>query len=102
MGKVSHEFIVIFASAWMNADGWGFGYDWDGERFKTLAKASKHGWRTRGSDDFNIGHVIGNRLVWFGWMDEQHDEDNDTMAEIAEAIGLEFAASEASREPSDA
>jgi hypothetical protein len=84
------EYIVICQSAWMNSEGWGIGYDWDRERFKTLAKAIKHGWKLRGSDDFNTAEVVGDKLVSFGWMGEKMDEDDATMAEIAEAIGLSY------------
>ncbi len=86
----AHEFIVVLQQAWMNAEGYGINYGWDGERFATLAEATKHGWETRDSDDFNIAHVDGDKLLWFGWMDEQISEDDETMSEIADAIGLEF------------
>ncbi len=82
------EFIVIFQQAWMNESGFGINYSWDSERFSTRRKAIKHGWRERGSDDFNIGEVQGDTLAWFGWMDERINEDAETMQEIAEAIGL--------------
>lgn len=84
------EYIVILQSAWMNADGYGINYGWDGEGFKTLEEAVKHGWEIRDSDDFNIAHVEGDNLVWFGWMDEQIEEPDDSMAEIADEVGLNF------------
>lgn len=90
MKRSGFDYIVICQSAWMNESGFGINYGWDGERFRTIAKAVKHGWKTRGSDDFNIAHVDGEKLVWFGWMDEQINEEAATMEEIAEAIGLEF------------
>lgn len=86
------EFIVICQQAWMNETGFGIGYDWDGRRFSTRAKAIKHGWKERGSDDFNIAIVAGDALLWFGWMDQDIGESSDTMAEIAEATGLVFGA----------
>lgn len=87
---IDPEFIVIFALAWMNEHGFGIGYDWDGMRFNNRADAIKHGWKTRGSDDFNIGQTYGDNLIWFGWMDQRLDEDIEGMTEIAEAIGLNF------------
>jgi hypothetical protein len=84
------EFIVVLASAWMNDAGFGIRYSWDGERFNNRADAIRHGNGLRGSDDFNIGQTYGDDLVWFGWMDQRHCEDDSTMREIAESIGLTF------------
>lgn len=88
--SATRDYIVICQSAWMNDTGFGISHDWDGERFPNTKKAQKHGWKLRGSDDFNIAHVEGDNLVWFGWMDQKMDEDDATMAEIAEAIGLKY------------
>jgi hypothetical protein len=71
--KIDPEFIVICQSAWCNESG-----------------IIKHGWEVRGSDDFNIAQTYGDDLIWFGWMDQRIDEDEDTMREIAEAVGLTF------------
>lgn len=79
------DFIVICQSAWMNDSGFGINYSWDRERFSTRKRAIKHGWKVRGSDDFNIGIVEDDKLVWFGWMDEPMDDD---IVEIADGIGL--------------
>ncbi len=87
---IDQEFIVICASAWANAGGYGISYSWDGQRFNNRDDAIKHGWELRGSDDFNIGQTYGDDLIWFGWMDRRHHEDDDTMREIAEAVGLNF------------
>lgn len=88
MGAQSNrEYIVICQSAWMNSDGFGISYAWDGERFQTRAKAIKHGWKSRGSDDFNIGEVVGDNLVWFGWMHEKMDDSE--IPAICDAIGLD-------------
>jgi hypothetical protein len=96
------DFIVICQSAWMNDSGFGISYDWDGERFKTRAKAIKHGWRLRDSDDFNIAELRGDELIWFGWMDQRMDEGDATMAEIAEAIGCDYTPRAAlAKEPSN-
>lgn len=80
------NFIVICQSAWMNDSGFGITYGWDGERFKKRKQAIKHGWQLRGSDDFNIAEISGGELTWFGWMAEKMDEDDATMAEIAQSI----------------
>lgn len=88
--EIDPEFIVICQSAWMNESGFGIDYGWDGERFNNRADAIEHGWDIRGSDDFNIAQTYGDDLVWFGWMDRRIDEDDETMREIAEAIGLTF------------
>lgn len=88
--NIDPEFIVIFAAAWCNKHGIGISYSWDGERFNNRADAIKHGVRNRGSDDFNIGQTYGDDLIWFGWMDERLDEDEESMRNIAEDIGLTF------------
>lgn len=88
--NIDPEFIVIFASAWCNDHGIGISYSCDGERFNNRNDAIKHGLKTRGSDDFNIGQTYGDDLIWFGWMDERMDEDEDSMRDIAENIGLDF------------
>jgi len=88
--NIDPEFIVICQSAWMNASGYGIHYGWDGERFNNRNDAIKHGWKLRGSDDFNIAQTYGDDLIWFGWMDQRIDEDENTAREIAEAIGLMF------------
>ncbi len=88
--NIDPEFIVIWASAWANERGFGISNSWDGKRFNNRADAIKHGFDTRGSDDFNIGQTYGDDLVWFGWMDERIDEDEYTVRQIAEQIGLTF------------
>ena len=88
--NIDPEFIVIFASAWCNERGIGISYSWDGERFNNRNDAIKHGLKERGSDDFNIGQTYGDDLIWFGWMDQRMDEDDATMEDIAENIGLSF------------
>mgnify|MGYP000930837304 FL=1 len=88
--KIDPEFIVICQSAWCNDTGYGINYGWDGERFNNRKDAIKHGWKLRDSDDFNIAQTYGDDLIWFGWMDQRIDEDEDTMREIADAVGLTF------------
>lgn len=87
---IDPEFIVICQSAWMNERGYGIHYGWDGARFNNRNDAIRHGWKLRDSDDFNIAQTYGDDLIWFGWMDERIDEDEDTMREIAESCGLTF------------
>lgn len=87
---IDPEFIVICQSAWMNESGFGIHYGWDGARFNNRNDAIKHGWKLRDSDDFNIAQTYGDDLIWFGWMDQRIDEDEDTMREIAESAGLTF------------
>ena len=88
--SIDPEFIVICQSAWCNDSGIGINYSWDGERFNNRNDAIKHGFALRGSDDFNIAQTYGDDLIWFGWMDQRIDEDEPTMSEIANEIGLEF------------
>lgn len=88
--EIDPEFIVIIGSAWCNDRGVGVSYSWDGERFNNRNDAIKAGWKLRCSDDFNIGQTYGDDLIWFGWMDQQHNEDAETMEDIANDIGLSF------------
>lgn len=62
-------------------------YDWDEESFTTHKEAIKHGFKTRGSDDFNIGKIINDNLLGFYWMNKLLQNYN--LKEIAEQIGLE-------------
>lgn len=87
---IDPEFIVICASAWMKEDGFGIAYSWDGKRLNNRNDAIRHGWKVRGSDDFNLAQTYGDDLIWFGWMDERIDEDEDVMRNIADQIGLTF------------
>ncbi len=66
-------------------------YGWDGNEFGSRKTAIKHGFSVRGSDDFNIGVVVqGRRLLSFDWMHDPVGEDDESMEEIAEALGLEY------------
>lgn len=88
--NIDPEFIVICQSAWCNASGIGISYGWDGSRFNNRGDAIKHGFKLRYSDDFNIAQTYGDDLIWFGWMDQRIDEDEETMRVIADDIGLSF------------
>lgn len=65
-------------------------YGWDGDEFETREAAIQHGYLTRGSDDFNIAVIEGERLVSFDWMDKPVGEDDASMAKIAEKMGLQY------------
>lgn len=61
-------------------------YTWDGSVHLSRPGAIRHGLDQFGSDDFNIGRVSRDRLVWWGWMDEEIDPDE--LPTIADALGL--------------
>lgn len=63
-------------------------YSWNLTRHATQQDAIDWGRRILDHDDFNIGRVEGNQLVWFGWMDEQHDLSAEELAEIGGQLGL--------------
>ena len=69
------EYIVIVSRAWMNETGFGFNHYTDGERFAERADAIRHGFTLNESDDFNVGTVENGRLVAYGWMREDFDDD---------------------------
>jgi hypothetical protein len=60
-------------------------YNWDGERFNDRNKAIRHGNKIRGSDDFNIGVIIGKKLVSFDWMHTPIEHD---LSKIQEQLYL--------------
>lgn len=83
------DYIVIQAQIiTVTDDDWRFVYSWDLKRHATQQDAIDWGWRILDHDDFNIGRAEGNQLVWFGWMDEQHDMSAEDLAEIAGQLGL--------------
>lgn len=86
---MSKSYIVIQQYWWCNEKGHGVEYTTDGVDFDKRDKAIKHGLKTQGSDDFNIGVIENERLVSFDWMNKSIDESAETLAEIAEAIGYE-------------
>lgn len=85
------KYIVIQCSAWCNSTGCGLDYSSDLEEFEKRDKAIKHGFKVQESDDFNIGVVTNGKLVSLDWMAESLGESAETLAEIAEQIGLEEA-----------
>lgn len=83
------DYIVIVAQIVTTLDeDYRFVYSWDLKRHATQQDAIDWGWRILDHDDFNIGRLEGDRLVWFGWMDEQHDMSAEDLAEIAGQLGL--------------
>ena len=48
--------------------------------------AISHGFIEFGHDDFNVGKLERGRLVWWGWMDEEHPSED--RAEVALALGM--------------
>jgi hypothetical protein len=83
------EYIVIRAQIVGDQErGYDTAYNWDGRRCPTAQEAIDFGWRLLDHDDFNIGHVQGERLMWFGWMHEEHRTTAEELAEIAGQIGL--------------
>jgi hypothetical protein len=55
----------------------GIVYNFDHEYFTTKAKAIKHGFRIRGSDDFNVATVEGGKVTRLYWMDEEMSDVHD-------------------------
>ena len=82
------NYIVICAQAYTNGTGVEIGYNWDRKRFKTREAAIKHGLKTRGSDDFNIGVLDGAKLTDLCWMNEPGKEPPEVLREVANYIGV--------------
>lgn len=83
------KFIVIQQRLWCNESGFGIEYSSDLEEFESRKEAIKHGFEITDSDDFNIGVIEDSRLVSFDWMGKPVGESQETINEIAEALGLE-------------
>lgn len=82
-------FIYLATQIVGNPDvGYGTVYYWDGERFGTRELAIEHGFRKRGSDDFNIGVFDAGKLVSIDWMEQVVESDPADMARIQEQNGL--------------
>lgn len=87
------EYIVVKCSIAGSFEEMYEGYEQTGPRYATFQEAVDGGWKYFDHDDFNIAHVQGNSLIWFGWMDEQHDLSDEDWAKIADHLGLVPAAS---------
>lgn len=69
-----------------NPSDWSMSWNWDHVYHPSRAEAIKAGFPlANGTDDFNVGHVEAGRLVWFGWMDEEHPAED--YAEVAKCFG---------------
>lgn len=82
------EYIVIRQSILGSLDSHQNFYEQTGPRHPSPEKAVSHGWETFGHDDFNIGHVQGDRLIWFGWMSDAIGETEEDFEEIARQLEL--------------
>lgn len=79
-------YIVIVQQIVGSLESWTTTYDWDGSRHSSHNAAIAAGLADLEHDDFNIGRIENDRLVWFGWQYEQlPDEDLD---EIARQLSL--------------
>lgn len=67
-------------------------FTWDGTVFARKSAAVGAGFKSFGSDDFNIGHLTNDALDWWGWMHEEHPPED--RGEVAEALGVTVAAVE--------
>jgi hypothetical protein len=67
-------------------DDWSTCYDWDGQTYPSRSAAIGAGFQQFGSDDFNIGRIEDDCLVWWGWMNEEHPAE-DRVA-VAADLGL--------------
>lgn len=88
---MSKTYIVIVRRAWSNEGGHGIEYSSDLIHYDIRNGAISHGFQLVDSDDFNIGVIENGQLISFDWMDRPVGENEDTLAQIAELIGLEGA-----------
>lgn len=90
MPIMSDKFYIVITSQALCSDGGPIRIEHysDLEPCRTKGVAKRRGFKERGSDDFNIGVVSGNRLVDLLWMDESIGEDPETLRRIAEEIDL--------------
>lgn len=83
------SYIVICAQAYCSHEGpVGISYHWDGEQFEQCQQAIDHGFVVRGSDDFNVGVVDGDKLMDLLWMYETIEESKAELRKIQKEIGL--------------
>lgn len=83
------KYIVILQRAWCNDSGSGIDYHSDLVEFDNRDKAIKHGFKLQDSDDFNIGVLTNGILTSFDWMAKPLAENKDSLARIANGIGIE-------------
>ena len=77
---MNKDWIVIVRQVVGSVQDWETVSYWDGERYPSKESAISAGAHHLGHDDFNIGCVDGNTLVWFGWMDKELTTDLSTVA----------------------
>jgi len=78
--------IATFGQIVGNLDNWETVWHWDRKFHPTRRAAITAGFETFGSDDFNVAQVDDGRVVWFGWMDEKHPDED--YPEVAAQLGL--------------
>ena len=83
------KYIVILQRAWCNDSGSGINYHSDLIEFDKRDKAIKYGFELQDSDDFNIGVLTNGVLTSFDWMAKPLAETKDSLARIANRIGIE-------------
>lgn len=84
------EYIVIEPSiVGSSSSGFETIYGWDGRRYPSADEAIAAGFKSRESDDFNIGVVVGNSLIDFRWMHRPMD-DREGMRAIAKQHGFKL------------
>ncbi|MHA3496367.1 hypothetical protein [Yersinia enterocolitica] len=83
------KYIVILQRAWCNDSGSGINYHSDLIAFDKRDKAIKYGFELQDSDDFNIGVLTNGVLTSFDWMAKPLAETKDSLARIANRIGIE-------------
>lgn len=83
------KYIVILQRAWCNDSGSGINYHSDLIEFDKRDKAIKYGFKLQDSDDFNIGVLTNGVLTSFDWMAKPIAETKDSLARIANGIGIE-------------
>lgn len=79
------EWIIIVRQIVGSGGNWQTTCRWDLERYATKSDAIAAGWRKLDHDDFNLGEVEGDRLAWFGWMNEELETDR---GEVARQLSL--------------
>lgn len=83
------NYIVICSQAYCTPGGQaGISYHWDGKQFDQQQDAIDHGFDVRGSDDFNLGVVVGGKLMDLLWMNQTIGESKSEIKKIQKEIGL--------------
>lgn len=86
---MNDQYIVLCAQVvGGDADPFRTEYHFDGKRFDGRSAAIDHGFKIRGSDDFNIGVLRAGELVSLDWMSDPVDAEPARMSEIAKQVAL--------------